>query len=82
MHNILVVTETKSYIVLSIEEQLKKLDYKITQVRADIDEISAVKEPMDAIILYIDDELEGNQSSLIFLRDKAIEEGIYEFLKQ
>lgn len=74
MHNILVVTETKSYIVLSIEEQLKKLDYKITQVRADVDEISAVKEPMDAIILYIDDALEGNQSSLIFLRDKAIEE--------
>lgn len=74
MHNILVVTETKSYIVLSIEDQLKKLDYKITQVRADIEEISAVKEPMDAIILYIDDELEGNQASLIFLRDKAIEE--------
>lgn len=74
MHNILVVTETKSYIVLAIEEQLKKLDYKITQVCADIDEISAVKEPMDAIILYIDDKLEGNQSSLIFLRDKAIEE--------
>lgn len=74
MHNILVVTETKSYIVLSIEEQLKKLDYKITQVRADIDEISAIKEPMDAIVLYIDDALEGNQASLIFLRDKAIEE--------
>ena len=74
MHNILVVTETKSYIVLAIEEQLKKLDYKITQVCADIDEISAVKESMDAIILYIDDKLEGNQSSLIFLRDKAIEE--------
>lgn len=74
MHNILVVTETKSYIVLSIEEQLKKLDYKITQVRADIDEISAVKDSVDAIILYIDDELEGNQAALIFLRDKAIEE--------
>lgn len=74
MHNILVVTGTKSYIVLSIEEQLKKLDYKITQVRANVDEISAVKEAIDAIILYVDDELEGNQSSLIFLRDKAIEE--------
>lgn len=80
MHNILVVTETKSYIVLSIEEQLKKNGYQMMQVRADIEEISAVKETIDAILLYADEEMEGNQSSLIFLRDKAIEEDIPFFI--
>lgn len=74
MHNILVVTESKGYLVLSIEEQLKKLGYDITQVRADIEEISDVKEAVDAIILYVDQEMKGSQSALIFLRDKAIEE--------
>lgn len=73
MHNILVVTDTKSYLVLSIEEQLKKIDYQIIQVRADVDELSAVQEPVDAVLLYAE-EMEGNHAALIFLRDKAIEE--------
>jgi len=80
MHNILVVTETKSYIVLSIEEQLKKSGYQMTEVKADIEEISNVKDEIDAILLYADEEMEGNQSSLIFLRDKAIEEDIPFFI--
>ena len=80
MHNILVVTETNSYLVLSIEEQLKKSGYQIKQVHAEVEEISAIKDPMDAILLYADEEMEGNQASLIFLRDKAIEEDVPFFI--
>lgn len=74
MHNILVVSETKSYLVTSIEEQLKKLEYEIVKTEADITAISNIKQPIDAIVLYVEPELIEEQQALIFLRDKAVEE--------
>ncbi|MBQ8278935.1 MAG: response regulator [Roseburia sp.] len=74
MHNILVVSETKSYLVTSIEEQLKKLEYEIVKTEADITAISNIKQQIDAIVLYVEPELIEEQQALIFLRDKAVEE--------
>lgn len=74
MQNILFVTETRGYLVTSVEEQLKKLGYQVTRVETKIDEISTIKESMDVILLYADVELLANQQALIFLRDKAVEE--------
>jgi len=53
MQNILVVSETKSYLVLSVEEQLRKLEYNMIEVEAKIEAISEVKESIDAILLYV-----------------------------
>lgn len=75
MHNILIVSQTKSYLLTAIEEQLKGLEeYQVVKTQADIDEISVIKEPQDAILLYVDSDLLKEQKSLIFLRDKAVEE--------
>lgn len=74
MHNILVVSETKSYLINSIEEQLKKLHYEITRAEADIEQISSIKKAIDAVLLYVDAELLEEQKALIFLRDRAVEE--------
>ena len=52
MHNILVVAKTRSYLVLSVEEQLKKLEYNMIEVEAKINAISEVKENIDAVLLY------------------------------
>ena len=76
MHNILVVSETRSYLVMSVEEQLKKLEYNMIEVEAKISAISDVKAPIDAILLYVEPELNADTTSLVFLRDKAVEEDI------
>lgn len=80
MHNILVVSETKSYLVTSIEEQLKKLEYEIVKAEPDIDTISNIKKSIDAVLLYVEPELLEEQQALIFLRDKAVEEDIPFFI--
>jgi len=76
MHNILVVSKTKSYLVLSVEEQLKKLEYNMIEVDAKIDAISEVKASIDAILLYVEPELSEDRTALVYLRDKAVEEDI------
>ena len=74
MHNILVFTAIRSYLNISLEEQLEELGYNIITVGTNINEINAVKEKITAIMIYADSDLMKNQQALIFLRDKALEE--------
>ena len=76
MHNILVVYKTRSYLVMSVEEQLKKMDYNMIEVEAKISDISNVNEDIAVILLYVEPELSEDTNALVFLRDKAVEEDI------
>ncbi len=73
MHNILVFTEVRGYLNISIEDQLKALGYNIIHVGTSVNDINAVKEELAAILIYVDAELLKKQQSIIFLRDKALE---------
>ena len=76
MHNILVVSKNKSYFVMSVEEELKKINYNFLEVEVKIDAISEIKEEIAAILLYAEPELLADSKTLVFLRDKAVEEDI------
>ena len=73
MHNILVFTEIRSYLNISMEEQLKELGYNIINVGTGINEVNEVTENITAILMYLNEELMKNQQSLVFLRDKALQ---------
>ena len=73
MHNILVFTEIRSYLNISLEEQLKELEYNIINVGTGINEINEIEENITAILMYLDEDLLKRQQSLIFLRDKALQ---------
>ena len=73
MHNILVFTEIRSYLNISLEEQLKEMEYNIINVGTGINEINEIKEDITAILMYLDEDLLKKQQSLIFLRDKALQ---------
>lgn len=73
MHNILIFTEIRSYLNISLEEQLKELDYNIINVGTGINEINEIKENITAILIYLDEDLLKKQQSLVFLRDKALQ---------
>ncbi len=73
MHNILVFTEIRSYLNISLEEQLKELEYNVINVGTGINEINEIKENITAILIYLEEDLLKKQQSLVFLRDKALQ---------
>ena len=80
MHNLLIVAETQSYIIMSLKEKFEGLSYKVMLARADMEEISRVKEPIGAIIVYADEELVAQQQVLNYIKDKAIEDDTFIFI--
>ena len=76
MQNILVVSKNKSYLVMSVAEQLKKLNYHLLEAEVKIEDISNIKDEIAAVLLYIEPEEKDERQALIFLRDKAVEEDI------
>ena len=80
MHNILVFTEIRSYLNISMEDQLKALGYNVINVGTDINEINAVKEKISAIMIYADADLLKKQQAMVFVRDKGVEDDIPFFI--
>lgn len=79
-HNILVFSETRGYLNITMEEQLKGLGYNVIAVGADINEINAIKEDITAVLMYSDEEMIKKQQALVFLRDKIVEEDLPVFV--
>ncbi len=73
MHNILVFTAVRGYLNISMEEQLKEMGYNIINTGISVNDINEVKEDITAILVYADMDLLKKQQSIIFLRDKALE---------
>ena len=80
MHNILVFTEVRGYLNISMEEQLKEMNYNIINVGTGVNDVNSVHDDITAILVYADAELIKKQQSLIFLRDKALENDIPFFI--
>ena len=72
MQNILIYTDSRSYITISLEQNLTELGYKVISVGTKVDEIEAVESKISAIIIYADSELLEKKQALTFLRDKAL----------
>lgn len=79
-HNILVFSESRGYLNIAMEEQLKGLGYHVISVGTNINEINDVKEDITAVLMYTDEEMLQKQQPLVFLRDKIVEEDISVFV--
>lgn len=76
MGNIAIISENRGFLITSIQEQLEAMGASVFLVDTNIDAINAVPTPLDAILIYISEELLTKKHSLVYLRDKAVEEGI------
>lgn len=80
MHNILLVTAAQGYIPMSVKEKFEEdLRYQVLLSDARVDSINNVKEDYSAILLYVDENV-ISQQTCIFLKDKAVEQGIPIFI--
>ena len=78
-HNILIFSENRGYLNITMEEQLKGLGYNVISVGTSIDEVNGVKDDLTAVLIYTDEDMIKKQQALIFLRDKCVEEDVSVF---
>lgn len=76
MSNILIVSEKKNFLMMSMAEHLRKLNHAVMLVSLDIDEIAGCKEKYEAIVIDVEHDGADISRELVFLRDKAVEEDI------
>lgn len=76
MQNILIVSEVQSYLLVSLQERLKEVNCKVTNTHANPDALSKIKEGMDMIFIFSDEELIKQHQGLTYLKDKALEDDV------
>ena len=80
MANILLVSESKSFIISSVIEQLEGHRHKLLQPGNNPSEIGKIKEELNGILMIVDEKLMKEMKLLVYLKDRAIEEDIPFFL--
>ena len=76
MQNVLIITQVQSYLLVSLREWFEKAGYSVCIIKADIDIINMIEDPIDAIVLYVDEKMLDEQMELTYIRDKAVENDI------
>ena len=74
--NILIVSEEKNHLIMSIREHLKQVDYNGIIIAADTGAINEIKEPLCGILINADWETIKQQKALKVLKNRAISEGV------
>lgn len=74
--NILLVAETKSFIIASLLQQLQEMGYSVLQAGSELSKGEKMKEKVRALLLYVDEQVVSDMHLLVYLKDKIIEEDI------
>lgn len=76
MQKVLIVSEVQSYLLVSLQEKLEEADCKVTNTHVNPDVLSKIKEDMDLIFIFADEELMKQHQGLTYLKDKALEDDV------
>ena len=76
MANIMVLYDAQSLLVSSIVNQLKDLGHIPFAKPLNVTAISEVKEKIDAVLIFADEDLSDNTTALVYLKDKATEDDL------
>ncbi|MCR4778298.1 MAG: response regulator [Lachnospiraceae bacterium] len=71
--NILIIADQAGYITASIKSKFEEKSCKAIVTSGKIKEIDAVKDELEAVIIYSDEKLVSDQQALVFIRDKILE---------
>lgn len=76
------VTEGKSYLDVSVRDNLKKAGYIVTEISSENYEsyLGTTMDDVVVMLIHLDEELLKNQETLVFIRDVAIEHDLPLFL--
>ena len=57
MQNVLIVSEVQSYLLVSLQEKLEESECIVTNIHANPDVLSKIKDDVDMIYIFADEEL-------------------------
>lgn len=73
MSNLLIVSETQTYLMANIKSQLEELNHSVIQVPYKVQEIFDNMQDSEGILIYIDEDYEDKMQELLYIKDRAIE---------
>lgn len=76
MQNVVIVSQIQSYLIVSLKDWFERAEYEVITVKADIDAINQIDEPIGIILLYVDEKMGEELQALNYIKDKASEEDI------
>lgn len=80
MSKILFLQENASYLMTTLQERLETVGHGIISAQPELEELSKIKEPLAAILIYAEEEMANHEQSLVYLKDKAVEEDVPIFI--
>lgn len=80
MENILVISEAEGILLVSLKEKMKEMGYEFLFVKADVNAISRVTEPISGVLIYTDEDMAEKQQPLHYIKDKVMEDGTPVFI--
>ncbi len=72
MHNLLIVSQSQNYLLMSLEKHLLKMSFRALSVAADMEAIGEIKEELGGIVLYADEKLLEQQQALLYIKDRVV----------
>ncbi len=76
MQKVLIVSEVQRYLLVSLQERLEQVDCDVMNTHAHPDVLSRIKEDIDLIFVFADEELMRLNQGLTYLKDQAVEKDI------
>lgn len=73
MSRILITYDTPSLLVSSLENQFAEKENEILKCSMNMGELSAIKNKIDAVVVFADDDVTDNVEALVYLKDLAME---------
>lgn len=71
---ILIVSEKTGFLSRSIAEQLEGYGYEVSLTELDMQKLFEVQGSFEAVLLYVESEIQTYTQELLYLRDKVVEE--------
>ena len=76
MPNVVIVSQIQSYLIVSLKDWFERAEYEVITVKADIDAINQIEEPIGIVLLYVDEKMVEELQALNYIKDRAAEEDI------
>lgn len=68
------MAEKTGFLSRAIAEQLEKYGYEVTLTELDMQKLFEVQESVEAVLLYVENEIQSYTQEILYLRDKVVEE--------
>ncbi len=80
MRRVVLITEVKSYLLVSLVSRLKEMNIECDVCEGKIDVIGPLLKDADAVIINVEKHMAENLAAMVFVKDRAVEDDIPVFV--